>query len=136
MKNTTIHKSLTFSPAGFSSGRPDPTLVAKQPNIRGFTFLRLFRDCYAWLSLVLNSLVNEKAILTHGFYVQEWNCLLTVFSEQPLIRIIKEQVSLVETVYYTTKEIEFIPQIKDLGVFLRLNLIKKFTIGCWRYNLQ
>ncbi len=110
MKNI-IHKSLTFSPTGFSSDPPDPTLVAKQPNTRGFTFLRLFRDCYAWFSLVLNSLVNERAILTHGFYVQECvlhgktlNCLLTVFSEQPLIRIVKEQVSLVETVHYTTKE--------------------------------
>ncbi len=99
MNNNIVHKSLTFSPTGFSSGPSDPTLVAKQPNTRGFNFLRLLRDCYAWFSLVLNSLVNERAILTHGFYVQELRYLIS-FSEQSLIRIVKEQVSQRDGILY------------------------------------
>ena len=89
-----LTQNLTFSPTGFSLGRSDPTSVSKRQNTRGFTFFRLFRDL-TWLSLlVLNSLVNERVILTFGFYVSKKNCL-TVFQRQPLIQDIKEQV------YYT-----------------------------------
>ena len=61
---------------GFSSGRSDPT--SPEENTRGFIFLRFFRDLCAWFSPVLNSLVNERTILTFGFYAQKLNCLLTV----------------------------------------------------------
>ena len=84
-----LTQNLTFSPTGFSLGRSDPTFVSKRQNTRGFIFFRFFRDL-TWLSLlVLNSLVNKRTILTHGFYVQKWNCL-TVLPKQLHIRIIKE----------------------------------------------
>ncbi len=94
LKNNII--SLTFSPTGFSLGTSCPTHSPKANKTRVFIFLRSFRDLYAWLSLVLKLLVNERTTLTRGFYVQELNCL-TVFSEQPPIQIIKEPVS----IYYT-----------------------------------
>jgi len=84
-----LTSSLTFSPTGFNSARSEPISITKQLNTRGFIFFRFLRDCYAWLSLVLNSLVNERTILTLGFYVQKLNCL-TVLSEQPNIQIVKE----------------------------------------------
>ena len=90
-----LTQNLTFSPTGFSLGRSDPTFL--KGNTRGFIFLRLFRGLYAWLSRALNSPVNERTILTLGFYVQKFvllysktlNCLLTVFSKQPLIHMSK-----------------------------------------------
>ena len=91
--------SLTFSPTGFSLDRSDPTPVSKRQNTRGFTFFRFLRDCYAWFSLALNSLVNIRTILTRGFYVQKLNCL-TVFSEQPHTQDVKEQIPRRDSLLY------------------------------------
>ena len=92
--------SLTFSPTGFSLDRSDPTPVSKRQNTRGFTFFRFLRDCYAWFSLALNSLVNIRTILTRRFYVQKLNCL-TVFSEQPHAQDVKEQVPRRDSLLYS-----------------------------------
>ena len=94
-----LTQSLTFSPAGFSLGRPDPTSDSERQNTRGFSFLRFFRDL-TWFSLLaLNSLVNERTSKTYGFYVSKKNSL-TIFERQPSILIFKEQVSVRDSVLY------------------------------------
>jgi len=82
-----LTQSLTFSPTGFSLGRSDPT---SDETTRVFVFFRFFRDFYVCFSQVLKLLVNERTMLTLGFYVQKWNCL-TVFPEQPYILDVKER---------------------------------------------
>ena len=67
-----LTQSLIFSPTGFSSGPTDPTPVLRQATNR-FLFFRFFRDSIVWFSRVLNELVNERTILTLGFYVRELN---------------------------------------------------------------
>ena len=117
LNNSTI--SLIFSPASFSLDRSDPTSVSKRQNTRGFIFFRFLRDyCYAWFSLVLNSLVNIRTILTRRFYVQKLNCL-TVFSEQPHTQDVKEQIPCRDSSLYSV-----------LYNVLNRNPVKKGKIMC------
>ena len=91
-----LTKSLIFSPKALV--RVVPTLLLfLERNTRGFSSLGSFEK--SWLSILLNSLVNKRAMLTFGFYSQKLNCL-TVLSEKPLIQDVKEHVSERDSLLY------------------------------------